>query len=156
MKAVTIIKKQATTNIIDAKEIFENVKTEILDGKADPAKVFTFFHQMAEVFELIKADSQIKDSAEKEIKKHGKEMQMNGFTLKVTDRKKYDFSACGDPYINTLYVRKKLIENSIKEREEFLKLVDNPMADEKSEGAILEPPTVYLMPIISISRKKAA
>ena len=156
MKALTVIKKQATTATIKASEIFEDVRNEIMNGNADPIKVFTFFHQLSEVFTQLKADEAIRTATEKEILKHGKTVDLHGFSLKVTDRKSYDFSACNDPYLNELKTKLIGVKTEIEQREQFLKVIDCQTTDEKAQGVMIQPATAYFTRIITVSPLKKA
>ena len=142
--------------------IFTDAKTAILSGDVSKAKVYILFHQFAEAFDMLKNDPETRDAFEREFLSHcaivGKESIVHGFNIKVSDRKTYDFSACGDWTYNKAVKTLEEAKRQVTHREHFLKAVPHDIADPET-GGIIQPPTVTYKRIISIAQprvKKAA
>lgn len=110
-----------------AKDIFMQLKNEILDGHTDIFKSYLFLHQVNNILEMFKKDKDLSTALENVVLRFDKTAQY-GFTAKVVNRKLYDFSACNDEYLNVLNSELKSLKEAIKDREEFLKHHEN---DEK-------------------------
>ncbi len=103
----------------NAKEVFEFLKDEVLNGHTNVYKAFLLFHQMGVILEMFKKDKDLKKSLEIAISNMG-EQPFYGFVAKWISKKNYDYSACGDAVWQTMDEEIKALTEERKKREEHL------------------------------------
>lgn len=145
---------------LDIIGIFEDTRRQIMNGEADPTKVYLLFDSFAKVFDLLKKDSQLKEIFEKEFLKYaslGKEAQVQGFKVRVYDRAVFNYESCGDQVWERLKSEQDALKTNIAAREMFLQSLQGETYDAASEGVAIVPPTKKYTRIIAInSGKKVA
>ena len=129
-----------------------SVKESILNGYISAEKAAIQLKTLEKIADLIK-DADIKAYFLDEFAKHGAKTFEQGAKFSLSSRKTWDFSECNDSKHNDLTLQLKAIKSQLKEREEFLKVLKEPMA-ELQGGEIINPPTWQSTEIISITLNK--
>lgn len=155
MNKIVSLTNVAQKNYLSAEEIANDIKQEVENGNADTSNIFTFFHQMNEVFEILKKDARISADTKAKIEKSGKEGEsINGFVLRVVTKKTPDYKDCNDPYLHGLTAKEKVIKEEIKTRKDFLDNLQGETVDEKSEGIFVFPPTFFYSSYVTCTKPK--
>ena len=129
-----------------------SVKESILNGYISAEKAAIQLKTLEKIAYLIK-DADIKAYFLDEFAKHGAKTFEQGAKFSLSSRKTWDFSECNDSKHNDLTLQLEAIKSQLKEREEFLKVLKEPMA-ELQGGEIINPPTWQSTEIISITLNK--
>lgn len=129
-----------------------SVKESILDGYISAEKAAIQLKTLEKIAALNK-DPEIKAYFLDEFSKHGAKTFEHGAKFSLSNRKTWDFSECNDSKYNELSAQLEAIKSQLKEREEFLKVLKEPMA-ELQGGEIINPPTWSQTEIISITLNK--
>jgi hypothetical protein len=104
-----------------ASEVFVQLRDDIMNDRLDGEKVYVFFHQMSELFEMIKKDHALKPALENRFHGWG-DSPKYGFKAKCIEKKLYDFKGCNDPIFDTIGEEIKALTEAKKERESYLKV----------------------------------
>ena len=118
-------------------EVAQKIRTAILEGHVDAAKVGVFLKRFAKVAEILKEDKVVNSIITEETQKHlvGNKGTVFGASISYTSTyTAYDFKECGHTELDTLYEIRDEINERIKDLEEELKLLV-PKDDYKA-GAI--------------------
>lgn len=103
-----------------ANDVFEELKSEVLNGYTDIKKAYLFLHQMSKILEMFKKDNHLKAAFEKKVKEL-KGASFCGFALEWIEKKTYDFSDCNDPVLTTINEEFAAMKFEKEKREEYLK-----------------------------------
>lgn len=131
----------------------QSVKESILNGYISAEKSAIQLKAMENIIDGLKKDPDIKAYFLTEFAKHNEKSFKDGATFTLSNRKTWYFEDCNDSKYNEL--KRKAIETclALKEREEFLKVLKEPIA-ELQGGEIINPPTWQSTEIISITLNK--
>lgn len=114
--------------------LFSSKLNEDLDlGTQNPLQVLKAFKAVEKAFEMIKP--KLTEFAITEAKKYpGKEFEAFGVEFSVKEAGvKWDYSGCGDLKHTALMKKKAALDKEIKEREEFLRAIKNPLENNVDE-----------------------
>ena len=131
----------------------QSVKESILNGYISAEKSAIQLKAMENIIDGLKKDPEIKAYFLAEFSKHGAKSFENGAKFSLSTRKTWDFDDCNDSKYNELTSQLEAIKSQLKEREEFLKLLKEPMA-ELQGGEIINPPTWSQIEVVSITLNK--
>jgi len=129
-----------------------SVKESILDGYISAEKAAIQLKTLEKIAALNK-DTDIKAYFLDEFAKHGAKTFEQGAKFSLSNRKTWYFSECNDSKYNDLTLQLEAVKSKLKEREEFLKALKEPMA-ELQGGEIINPPTWSQIEVISIALNK--
>lgn len=130
---------------ISPQNIADELMHKIENGEIDPLKIALSLKVVNDVLDLLKSNPQYVQSIENELLKYGKNETVQGFKIEIQHKKTVDYSTCNDPYLLRL-------EHEIKQRKAFLKSLQCPTSDEKSEGEFLSVPKTKISKYIKISK----
>ena len=102
------------------------IKDAIVNGDVNPLDVLVQLKMIEKTLEVLK-DKDVEAEIMREAGKYHKDelSQYRGCKLEMKETGvSYDYSACNDTDIETLYEEKKRIDERIKQREAFLKTID--------------------------------
>ena len=131
----------------------QSVKESILNGYVSAEKSAIQLKSMENIIDGLKKDPDIKAYFLDEFAKNGAKTFEQGAKFSLSNRKTWDFSECNDSKYNDLNIQLEAIKLQIKEREEFLKVLKEPMA-ELQGGEIINPPTWSQIEVVSITLNK--
>lgn len=142
-KQVDVLHKEVgilNLNKLDIKQRVSEAVVSIKDGWTDPVEALIyakkgelFFKELIEKVKPLAEDVQLGKGFSK-------------FGVDISERMqgvKYDFSECGDVKYDELMVKKKELDQKVKEREEFLKTIKSPTTlvdDDSGEVYTVKPP----------------
>lgn len=94
----------------------------VIEGEIDPITAHINISKMENAIKAFKANDQVRDITLRELSKYGKKQTFGDCTLEEVEAGvKYDYSACGDSELAELYKMRQTLDESIKQREAFLK-----------------------------------
>lgn len=129
----------------ERKAFVAGIKEMLSEGKENPLKFAIARKRFEELLNDLKEDKDIKDLILSEANKYGeKKFEAFGADCSVQYAGvKYDYTVCEDPEWNLLNGRLKAIQESMKQREAFLKMLKNDFTyinEETGECITIHPP----------------
>jgi hypothetical protein len=118
----------------------EKVSNEINEGMYDPLKIWVKLNAIKRAISLI--EENIKDSAIREREKYGKESNLFGCKITLTEAgTKYDYSGCNDSTLEMLEQKAEVLKKEIKKRQQFLKSIpkDKQFVDPETGEILIAP-----------------
>lgn len=119
----------------------------IVNGDVSPLEEVAKMKSIQEVITLFLKDEEVTKAVIDEVDKYGKDEipTSSGASFQVKETGvKYDFSLCNDPVWNNLKEQADRINEQLKEREKYLKVIKNPKTEideETGEVYTIIPPT---------------
>lgn len=115
-------------------EVAENLKSQIREGHINPIQAYIALRRIEAMTKLTISseggDKEMKEFFKEEVAKAldgGKSVDMFGANLSIRPTgTSYDYSECGDDYLNKLYRIEKEIKEAIKQRETEIKTMLPP------------------------------
>lgn len=129
------------------------VKEQILSGDINPLTIARQLKSFEDVIKALRDDKDIKDLFLNEAQKHGVKSFEDGAKFGLQNRKTFNFTECNDSKWNELNETINSAKLALKEREEFLKVLKEPIADVES-GEIIYPPSFTSNEILTITLNK--
>jgi len=126
------------TNKLGIQTYTINFKNQMLEGNIDPLKGKQLVKIMGDVAKSLNDDKELqelwKDTADRWTEKT---FSYNGMEITKTSRKTYNFLACNDSKYDELISQLEKLKLEIKDREEFLKAIKEPISN--LDGEIINP-----------------
>jgi hypothetical protein len=99
---------------------------------------------MEDTIERIKSDPQVKSLYETELDKYSKDEKATalGYEISLGQRRNFDYSVCGDYYLEEIKGKMKTFADQVKDREKFLQSLKQKMVDAENGGFEITPPKV--------------
>lgn len=139
----------------EIKDFADKVKEQIVAGYENPLDVSIMLSAMEEAIKQLRKDKDIKELLKDEADKYPeKTFDYNGATIsKKMVGVKYHYDKCNDTALQDLMNEKRLLDNNIKARQEWLKGLDKPTADPHS-GELINPAIKTGTESVTITLKK--
>lgn len=155
MNATSVVNLLPSTSD-EVNRFANNVIQAVKNGEENPLQMLVQIKAMEKAFKIIL--DKIKDNYLKESEKHpGELFQYKGNNIQKGDVKtEYDYTVCGDPIWEQRKSILDMAENLLKERQEFLKTLREPITlvdDESGEVATVRPPLKKTTPGLKITIK---
>lgn len=110
-------KQERQTFVTDAIE-------RILDGHEDPIKALITLKCMEEIIDKITGNKNFKDACITEAEKYGKTFDKVNAKLAIREAGvRYNFEECGDLELLELMTMRQELDEKIKKRQEFIKMI---------------------------------
>lgn len=133
----------------------ENAIQAVVDGEIDPITAHINVSKMELAIKTFKADERVRDITLRELWKYGKKQTFADCTLEETESGvRYDYSKCGDSRLEELHKMRQALDESIKEREAFLKSIPLSGVALPDTGEVVYPPAKTSKTIIKTTFKK--
>lgn len=127
----------------------------VIEGEIDPITAHINISKMENAIKVFKANDQVRDITLRELAKYGKKQSFGDCTLEEVEAGvKYDYSACGDSELEELYKMRQTLEESIKQREAFLKNIPIAGIVIAETGELVYPPARSSKTTIKTTFKK--
>lgn len=127
----------------------------VIEGEIDPITAHINISKMENAIKAFKANDQVRDITLRELSKYGKKQTFGDCTLEEVEAGvKYDYSACGDSELAELYKMRLMIDESIKQREAFLKNIPIAGIVIAETGELVYPPAKTSKTTIKTTFKK--
>lgn len=127
----------------------------VIEGEIDPITAHINISKMENAIKAFKANDQVRDITLRELAKYGKKQTFGDCTLEEVEAGvKYDYSACGDSELAELYKMRLTIDESIKQREAFLKNIPIKGIVNPETGELVYPPAKSSRTTIKTTFKK--
>ena len=129
------------------------VKDQILSGYTKPLEIARQLKSFEDVIKALRDDKEIKALFLDEAQKFGAKSFDDGAKFAIQSRKTYDFSECNDSEWIRLTNVINEAKTALKEREEFLKNIKEPIAM-VGDGEVINPPSFTSNEILVITLNK--
>ena len=127
----------------------------VIEGEIDPITAHINISKMENAIKAFKANDQVRDITLRELSKYGKKQTFGDCTLEEVEAGvKYDYSACGDSELAEMYKMRLLLDESIKQREAFLKTIPIAGIVIPETGELVYPPAKTSKTTIKTTFKK--
>jgi hypothetical protein len=127
----------------------------VIEGEIDPITAHINISKMENAIKAFKANDQVRDITLRELSKYGKKQTFGDCTLEEVEAGvKYDYSACGDSELEELYKMRQVLDESIKQREAFLKNIPIAGIVIAETGELVYPPAKSSKTTIKTTFKK--
>lgn len=127
----------------------------VIEGEIDPIVAHINISKMENAIKAFKANDQVRDITLRELAKYGKKQSFGDCTLEEVEAGvKYDYSACGDSELEELYKMRQTLDESIKQREAFLKNIPIAGIVIAETGELVYPPAKTSKTTIKTTFKK--
>lgn len=127
----------------------------VIEGEIDPITAHINISKMENAIKAFKANDQVRDITLRELSKYGKKQSFGDCTLEEVEAGvKYDYSACGDSELEELYKMRQTLDESIKQREAFLKNIPIAGIVIAETGEFVYPPAKTSKTTIKTTFKK--
>lgn len=127
----------------------------VIEGEIDPITAHINISKMENAIKAFKANDQVRDITLRELSKYGKKQTFGDCTLEEVEAGvKYDYSACGDSELAELYKMRLMLDESIKQREAFLKTIPIAGIVIAETGELVYPPAKTSKTTIKTTFKK--
>lgn len=127
----------------------------VIEGEIDPITAHINISKMENAIKSFKANDQVRDITLRELAKYGKKQTFGDCTLEEVEAGvKYDYSACGDSELEELYKMRLMLDESIKQREAFLKNIPIAGIVIAETGELVYPPAKSSKTTIKTTFKK--
>lgn len=127
----------------------------VIEGEIDPITAHINISKMENAIKAFKANDQVRDITLRELAKYGKKQTFGDCTLEEVEAGvKYDYSACGDSELAELYKMRLMLDESIKQREAFLKTIPIAGIVIAETGELVYPPSKTSKTTIKTTFKK--
>lgn len=127
----------------------------VIEGEIDPITAHINISKMENAIKAFKANDKVRDITLRELSKYGKKQTFGDCTLEEVEAGvKYDYSACGDSELAELYKMRLMIDESIKQREAFLKTIPIKGIVNPETGELVYPPLKTSKTTIKTTFKK--
>ena len=127
----------------------------VIEGEIDPITAHINISKMENAIKAFKANDQVRDITLRELAKYGKKQTFGDCTLEEVEAGvKYDYSACGDSELAELYKMRLMLDESIKQREAFLKTIPIKGIVNPETGELVYPPAKSSKTTIKTTFKK--
>lgn len=127
----------------------------VIEGEIDPITAHINISKMESAIKQFKADDRVRDITLRELAKYGKKQSFGDCTLEEVEAGvKYDYSACGDSELDELYKMRQTLDESIKQREAFLKNIPIAGIVIAETGELVYPPAKSSKTTIKTTFKK--
>lgn len=127
----------------------------VIEGEIDPITAHINISKMENAIKAFKANDQVRDITLRELAKYGKKQTFGDCTLEEVEAGvKYDYSACGDSELEELYKMRQTLDESIKQREAFLKNIPIAGIVIAETGELVYPPAKTSKTTIKTTFKK--
>lgn len=127
----------------------------VIEGEIDPITAHINISKMENAIKAFKANDQVRDITLRELAKYGKKQTFGDCTLEEVEAGvKYDYSACGDSELAELYKMRLMLDESIKQREAFLKTIPIAGIVIAETGELVYPPAKSSKTTIKTTFKK--
>lgn len=127
------------------KQHFVNLAiTDIIDGVVDPLQALAQIKHIEDTIDRIKNDPMVKRVIETELEKYGKGEKATalGYEISLGQKRNYDYSECGDAYLEEIKGQAKSLTDQVKGREKFLQSLNQKIVDAENGGFEITPPKV--------------
>ena len=134
-------------------DIFEAKFISEMEEK-EPLKIAVQLKAMEELVKRLRANERVRDYIMFEVDKYPeKKFEVNGAIFEKSETGiKYDYSKCEDSKFIMLDKAKKQIDKDLKERQKFLQMLKEPIAD-PGTGEIINPPLRTSNTYVKVSLK---
>ena len=129
------------------------VKEQILSGYTKPLEIARQLKSFEDVIKALRDDKEIKALFLDEAQKYGAKTFDDGAKFNLQSRKLFDFSTCNDSEWIRLTNVINEAKTALKEREEFLKALKEPVALTEG-GEVINPPSFTSNEILVITLNK--
>ena len=137
----------------DIRNYISNVKQSILEGENDPLKVLKMLKCFENIIKELKEDQDIQEMILNESDKYSeKTIELHGCKFTKQERPTWDYSECNDSVLSSYEKEMQFLDEKIKERKEFLKLIPENFVNSET-GEILNRATKKSKSIISVTLK---
>ena len=127
----------------------------VIEGEIDPIVAHINISKMESAIKQFKADDRVRDITLRELAKYGKKQSFGDCILEEVEAGvKYDYSACGDSELDELYKMRQALDESIKQREAFLKNIPIAGIVIAETGELVYPPAKSSKTTIKTTFKK--
>ena len=127
----------------------------VIEGEIDPIVAHINISKMENAIKAFKANDQVRDITLRELAKYGRKQTFGDCTLEEVEAGvKYDYSACGDSELEELYKFRQTLDESIKQREAFLKNIPIKGIVLPETGELVYPPAKSSKTTIKTTFKK--
>ena len=133
----------------------QNAIQAVVDGEIDPITAHINVSKMEQAIKQFKADERVRDITIRELWKYGKKQTFADCMLEEAEAGvRYDYSKCGDSRLEELHKMRQALDESIKEREAFLKSIPLSGVALPDTGEVVYPPAKTSKTIIKTTCKK--
>lgn len=137
----TGLQKFMNISLVAHDDVAKEFAWQVKQGVIDPIQAFIALKRIGKINELCldseKGDKELKELILNAVRKSldgGKSLDIFGANLRIQNTGiKYDYSQCGDSYLNALYKIKEEVDAAIKARENVIK-TELPAEDNKNLG----------------------
>lgn len=127
----------------------------VIEGEIDPITAHINISKMENAIKAFKANDQVRDITLRELSKYGKKQTFGDCTLEEVEAGvKYDYSSCGDSELAEMYKMRLMLDESIKQREAFLKNIPIAGIVIAETGELVYPPVKTSKTTIKTTFKK--
>lgn len=127
----------------------------VVEGEIDPIVAHINITKMESAIKQFKADDRVRDITLRELAKYGKKQTFGDCTLEEVEAGvKYDYAKCGDSELEELYKMRQTLDDSIKQREAFLKNIPIAGIVIPETGELVYPPAKSSKTTIKTTFKK--
>ena len=127
----------------------------VIEGEIDPIVAHINISKMESAIKQFKADDRVRDITLRELAKYGKKQTFGDCTLEEVEAGvKYDYAKCGDSELEELYKMRQTLDESIKQRESFLKNIPIKGIVLPETGEFVYPPAKSSKTTIKTTFKK--
>lgn len=143
MSSFAYLKQLPTTP--NEKGLFSHLAiNEIINGEIDPLKALAILKHVEDTIKTIQTDKRVLDLVFSELDKYGKQEKATayGFEISQGQRKTFDYSNCGDSYLEDLKAKETEVKESVTQRVKFLQSLKQKVFDSENGGFEINPPKV--------------
>lgn len=151
MTSISVINTMPS-NKWEVSKFVKTAKDIILSGSENPLKIAIQLKAMEVTIDELRKDPEIRAAIQNEADKNSKAFKLYGAEFQTKEAGvKYDYSVCGDSEWSDLTNKAEALNKAIKEREKFLKgLNNNIKVADVHTGEILNPPAKKSTTVVTV------
>lgn len=127
----------------------------VIEGEIDPITAHINISKMENAIKAFKANDHVRDITLKALSRYGRKLTFGDCILEEVEAGvKYDYAKCGDSELEELYKMRQTLDESIKQREAFLKTIPIAGIVIPETGELVYPPAKTSKTTIKTTFKK--
>lgn len=132
------------TDRFEKNKLIAETIDEITEGKIDPLKALATLKHLEDILKSIQKSPELLNAVDKEVDKYskGEKIIACGYEISMSQRRNYDYSTCGDAFLEEKQNEALMIKSVIDERQKFLQNLKSPMFDAENGGFEIKPPMI--------------
>lgn len=153
MNAISLINQMPATKT-EISNFAQIVASEIDSGMYNALEVDIRLKGIEETIKAVRGHNLVKECVSDELGKYKeKTIEINGVKISKRESPRFDFVGCDDEQWESLKKQEAEVKAKIKERENFLKALKEPVADVDT-GNIINPPVIKVVESVTITLAK--